>query len=136
MTFACGGDEPETPVAQAQTQTAQPLNAPASVTGCLRAGDASDTFVLTASRTEDGSTPATYQLAGSGGVNLQDHIGNRVEVTGVITGQQHVATREAPRPADGKATGTAGTPTVQTATELAVRRIEVASVRRVEGKCE
>jgi len=128
--------EPETPPAQTQTRTTQQLNAPATFTGCLRSGDAANTFVLTASATADGATPATYQLEGATGINLQDHVGRRVEVSGIIAEQQHVATREAPQPADQRATGTSGTPTVQTGTQLAVRTVQVKSVTPLDGRCE
>lgn len=128
--------EPETPAVQSQSQSTQQLNAPATLTGCLRAGEAGNTFVLTSSATTDGSVPATYQLEGSGGANLNDHIGKRVEVTGIIAEQQHVATTESAKPADEKATGTAGTPTVQTGTQLALRTLQVKQVRPVAGSCE
>ena len=141
--FACAlaaaacGSEPEVPPAQSQTQTTQQLNTPATLTGCLRAGEAANTFVLTASATTtDASTPATYQLDGSGGVNLSDHVGKRIEVTGVIADQQHIATREPAQTADQKATGTSGTPTVQTSTQLALRTLQVKQVRPAGGSCE
>jgi hypothetical protein len=115
---ACSS-EPETPPVQSQTQSTQQLNTPATLTGCLRAGEAANTFVLTASATtNDGSVPATYELDGAEGTNLGDHVGKRIE------------------PADEKATGTAGTPTVQTGTQLALRRVQVQQVRPVAGSCE
>lgn len=133
----CGrSDETQVPPAQSETQTTQPLNRPTTVTGCLRAGEAENTFVLTTTQTENGVNPATYQLAGSAGVNLQDHVGDRIEVTGTLTEQQHVATTDAPTPADEKARGTTGTPTVQTGTQLAVRRLEVSGVKALGGECE
>lgn len=134
-TLACSRGEQQAPVAQSQTSTATPLNTPATVTGCLRAGDATDTFVLTTTQTENNSTPATYQLAGSAGVNLRDHVGKSVSVTGVITDQQHVATTDTRTPAGERAQGTSGTPTVQTGTQVAVRRIEVKEVRSAGGDC-
>lgn len=136
VTAACSS-EPEVPPAQSQTQTTQQLNTPASLTGCLRAGEAANTFVLTASATSaDNSTPATYELTGSGGTDLREHVGRRVEVNGVISEQQHVATREPAQPADQKATGTTGTPTVQTSTQLAMRTVQVNSVRPLGESCE
>jgi hypothetical protein len=133
---ACSS-EPETPPVQSQTQSTQQLNTPATLTGCLRAGEAANTFVLTASATtNDGSVPATYELDGAEGTNLGDHVGKRIEVTGIIAEQQHVATTEPAKPADEKATGTAGTPTVQTGTQLALRRVQVQQVRPVAGSCE
>lgn len=138
VTVAASGcsNEPETPPAQSQTQTTQQLNTPAILTGCLRAGEASNTFVLTASATEAGATPTTYNLEGAAATNLQGHVGQRVEVSGIIVEQQHVVTRETPQPADQKATGTSGTPTVQTGTHLAVRTVQVKSARAVAGSCE
>lgn len=136
-TVACGrSEETQVPPAQSTTQTTQPLNRQATVTGCLRAGDAENTYVLTTTQTENGVTPATYQLVGTAGVNLQDHVGKRIEVDGTLTEQQHVATSEAPTTADEKARGTSGTPTVQTGTQLAVRRLEVAGVKAAGGDCE
>jgi hypothetical protein len=137
LAAAACSSEPEVPPAQSQTQSNQQLNTPATVTGCLRAGEAADTFVLTASAaTTTASTPATYQLDGTGGVNLSDHVGRRVEVTGIIADQQHIATREPARPADDKAAGTSGTPTVQTSTQLALRTLQVKQVRPADGSCE
>jgi hypothetical protein len=135
---ACRDREPAVPPAQAQTATTQPANQPTTVTGCLRAGEAENTFVLTTAKTVDGAPTATYHLAGSAGVNLLDHIDRRVEVSGVIDQQSQIATREPAQPAE-KATGTGGTaanPTVQTGTELAIKRLEVSSVKRVGGDCE
>jgi hypothetical protein len=126
------------PPAQSQTATTQPANQPTTVTGCLRAGEAENTFVLTTAKSVDGQPTATYQLSGSAGVNLLDHIDRRVEVSGVIDQQSQIATREAAQPAD-KATGTTGSgtsPTVQTATQLSVKRLEVSSVKRVGSDCE
>ena len=132
----CSGGEQQAPPAQSATQTTQPLNREATVTGCLRAGDAADTFVLTTTQTENGVNPATYQLAGSGGVNLQDHVGSRIEVTGTLTEQQHAATTDARTPAAQQSEGTSGKASVQTSTQVAVRRMAVASVRSAGGKCE
>jgi hypothetical protein len=132
----CSRDEPEAPPAQAQSATTSPAGQPTTVTGCLRAGDAENTFVLTTAQTVDGTPAATYHLSGSAGVNLQDHIGKRIEVSGVIDQQARVATREPAQPADDKATGTAGTPTVQTGTQLSLERLDVTSVKRADGDCE
>ena len=135
---ACGGDEPEVPPATTQAQTTTQPNTPTIVTGCLRAGDAADTFVLTTSRTEGGTAPATYHLTGSPDINLQDHIGKRIHVTGVVDTQSQIAIREAPQPAE-NATGTAGspgTPTVQTGARLNVQRLNVTTIKPAEGECE
>jgi hypothetical protein len=133
---ACGGD-PEVPPAQSQSSVSQQVNTPATVTGCLRAGDAANTYVLTTSQTEDGRTPATYHLTDRPEMNLRQHVGTRVEATGVIDAQSQIATRESAQPAD-NASGTAGTgtPTVQTGTQLSIKRFDVTSIRPVGGECE
>ena len=77
---ACGSD-PEVPPAQTQTGVSQQVNTPATISGCLRAGDAANTFVLTTSQTEDGRTPATYHLTDRPEMNLRQHVGTRVEAT-------------------------------------------------------
>jgi hypothetical protein len=135
---ACRSKNNTTPVAQIQTQTPpQTLNQPITVTGCLRAGDASDTFVLTTSETKDGTTPATYMLASRDtGVNLRDNIGERVEVTGVLNTQQQVSTATPAAPPANKPTGTAGKPSVETQASLDMRRLTVNSVNRLGARCE
>ena len=134
---ACNrGEEPQS-VAERQTQTAQPANHPTTITGCLKAGDAEDTFVLTAARTEGSTETATYELAGPPGVNLRDHIGHRVEVSGRVSAQQEIASttsavgRDEDRPA-----ATRGTPRVETKAELDVKRLAVDSVKTLNDRCE
>jgi hypothetical protein len=130
------GKEAQPPAAQTQTQTpVQTLNTPESVSGCLRSGDAPDTFVLTTSQA-DGRPPVTYQVVGTSGVNLTDHVGHRVAVTGVVREQQSATTATTAAPATDKPQGTAGTPTVQTSATLQLRRIEVSSVNRAAGGCD
>jgi hypothetical protein len=132
----CSREEPEAPPAQLQSESVQQTNAPTLVTGCLRAGEAADTFVLTTAQAEGGSPPATYHLHGSAGVNLADHVGKRIEVNGVVREQAQIATRDSARPAEDKATGTVGTPRVQTGTELTIRQLDVTAVKRAGGDCE
>jgi hypothetical protein len=130
-------NDDQTPTAQTQaTSPAQAANSPESVTGCLRAGDAPDTFVLTTSLANDGRRPTTYQLSGSGGVNLSDHIGERVSVQGVVRAQQESTTATSETPANAKPQGTSGAPTVSTTATLDLKRMDVTSVSRAEGKCE
>lgn len=129
--------QPQPPAAQTQTQTpVQSLNTPELVTGCLRAGDAADTFVLTTSQTQDGNLPVTYEVIGTPGVNLKDHVGERVAINGVVREQQSTTTASTSAPATDKPRGTSGTPTVQTTATLQMRRIEVASINRTTGDCE
>jgi hypothetical protein len=137
MLVACSREEPQPPAATSQTQSSRESYMPTTVTGCLRSGDAANTYVLTTAATEGAGAARTYQLITSGGVNLEDHVGKRVEVSGIVESQSQIATRESPRPAD-NATGTAGqpgTPTVQTGTQLSIERIDVKSVRPARGDC-
>ncbi len=110
---------------------------PTTVTGCLRSGDAANTYVLTTAVSEGAGEPKTYQLTTNGNVKLEDHVGRRVQVSGIVEEQAKIATRESPRPAD-NATGTAGqpgTPTVQTNTQLSVQRMEVRAIQATGGDC-
>jgi hypothetical protein len=137
MGAACNNKKDVTPTAQIQSNSpAQAANSPESVTGCLRAGDAPDTFVLTTSLLADGRQPATYQLSGSGGVNLTEHIGERVSVQGVVRAQQESTTASSGSPANDKPKGTAGSPNVSTTTTLDLKRMDVTSISRAEGTCE
>jgi hypothetical protein len=104
------------------------------LSGCLRAGEAENTFVVTVSNAPDGGQPANYQLAGIDGVKLRDHIGEQVEVRGVMTAEQQTATRAA-APADEKTIGTRGTPNVETWTVVDIRRLEVNAVKPLGRSC-
>ena len=133
----CSREEAQPPAAQVKAETtSQPLNTPESVTGCLRAGDAADTFVLTTSQTDDGRTPATYRVVATSGVNLADHVGHRVAISGIVRGQQTATTATTPAPATDKPQGTTGTPTVQTTATLQMRQMEVSTINRAAGDCE
>lgn len=128
---ACRQNDPKPPVAETQTATpVQTGNQPMTVAGCLRAGEAADTFVLTTG----GTDVATYALVPRENANLRDHVGHQVELSGVLVAQQQVGSR-ATAPAAGDPTGTSGTPQVSTRTTLNVREIEVNSVRRAGGEC-
>ena len=132
----CSREEAQPPAAQVGSQTAtQPLNTPESVTGCLRSGDAADTFVLTASQAQDGRAPVTYQAIGAPGVNVGEHVGHRVAINGIVREQQTATTASAAAPATDKPQGTAGTPAVTTTATLQMRRMEVSSVSRAQGDC-
>ena len=109
---------------------------PMTVTGCLRGGLADNTYVLMASQTSGGATDtATYQLAARDEVNLRQYVGQKVEVAGTLRAEQEVAsngvaTEQKP------AKGTSGTPTVDTKTELDVKRLDVTRITPVSGRCE
>ena len=128
--------EPPVPAGQSQAATQpQATNQPATVQGCLRAGEAPDTFVLTGEKSTTGDRVATYQLQpAAANMQLADHVDHQVEVTGTIVAQQEITTRSSAQPAE-KSTGTAGTPTVSTATELDIKRLNVTGVRPLGDKC-
>jgi hypothetical protein len=132
----CRGESKTTPAAEATVQTpVTPQNQPMTVTGCLRAGEAADTFVLTTAQTRDSAETATYQLTGAQGVNLRDHVGRQVEVSGVVRSEQEIASASPTTEAD-RAKGTSGTPTVQTRTNVQIRRLDVSSLKPAGGQCE
>jgi hypothetical protein len=134
---ACNRANNETPAA-AEKQAVSPEQrtaAPMTVSGCLRAGDATDTFVLTTAQTATGEPTATYQLVGLNGVNIRDHVGKHVEVQGILNAQQQVASQSTTDRAP-NATGTSGTtPSVSTATDLKIRRLDVQQIKTVEKEC-
>jgi hypothetical protein len=133
----CSRNESTPPPAQVQSQTTLPANSPTTVTGCLKAGDAPASYVVTTARTEGGTETATYQLMGNAGTNLADHIGHQVEVTGVIRQTQELASTERARPAQTEGTsGSAGKPVVETRTEVDIKQLEVRSVKPVGDRCE
>lgn len=134
---ACGGDEPEPAAATMTTETpVQNVNLPIVVKGCLRAGEAASTYVITAARTAESDQTATYHIAGANGRDLQSHVGQLVEITGVEQARQEIASRTTTDPAP-NATGTRGeTPAVSTQTKLTVKHLEVRDIRRVDGDCE
>jgi hypothetical protein len=84
----------------------------------------------------NGEPPATYQLTGAYDLDLQKHVGSRVEATGVVESQSEIATRTPAQPPD-NAQGTSGTtPSVQIGTQLSIRRMDVSSLRPLDGECE
>ena len=134
----CRRSEPSPPPAEVRSTAVQPANQPTTIKGCLKAGDAPDTFVVTAAKTEGSTETATYNLVGSAGVNLADHIGRPVEVSGVIKQAQELATRDRVEPTQPAATsGSAGKPVVETRTEVDIKRLEVSSIKRMSNDhCE
>jgi hypothetical protein len=105
-----------------------------TVTGCLGAGETAGTYVLTAARANGATDTATYQLEGTNIDQLRDHIGQRVQVSGTTVPEADVASNSTPAQ-EPRAKGTSGTPTVQTSTELQIRRLRVDSVAPQGDKC-
>ncbi|HTL42729.1 MAG TPA: hypothetical protein VL262_00220 [Vicinamibacterales bacterium] len=121
---------PETPTA---TRSNTPMTT--TVTGCLAAGDAADTYVLNAARADGATTSATYHLLGTNPAQLRDHIGEEVKVSGTVTSGEQIAERSMPQAETEKAKGTSGTPVVQTQTDVQIRRLQVSSVAPQGQKC-
>ena len=134
--LACGGGDDVPPLEQQIVTPPQATATPERVQGCLRAGEASDTFVLMASVLDTQMAgAATYQLVGAP-ETLRPHVGRRVEITGTIVAEQSAEARGVAMPAEDKAKGTSGTPTVQSTTEVEVKRLQVSGVTPVAGECE
>ena len=134
--IACGGSGKEVPPLETQSITPPQAQAtPERVQGCLRAGEAAGTFVLTASAADTRTAAATYQLIGAGD-GVRDHVGRRVEVTGTVVSEQTASSRGATMPAEERAKGTSGTPTVQSTTQVEMKRLQVTSVTPVGGDCD
>jgi hypothetical protein len=109
---------------------------PVTVTGCLKGGLAENTYVLMASQASGAATDtATYQLTARDEVNLRQYVGQKVEVAGTLRAEQEVASNgvaSEQKPAK----GTSGTPTVDTKTELDVKRLDVTRITPAGGSCD
>ena len=127
---ACKAQQSALP--ERQTMTApQPKNDAVSVSGCLRAGVAENTFVLNSTQAQ-GET-ATYQLIGNQPDALRDHVGEQVEISGTLRSEQTVATSGTVEEKPAK--GTLGKPIVKTRAELDVKTLTVDSVRPTGNRC-
>jgi hypothetical protein len=127
---ACNRNET---VPESQTTTGvQPTSQTMTVKGCLRAGLAANTFVLTepASATKE---TTTYDLAGTA-VDFAPHVGQIVEAFGTVRAEQQVAT-SAPDVVDEPAKGTSGTPTIETSSQLDVKYMTVSSITPTGERC-
>jgi hypothetical protein len=97
--FAVGLSAQQPPQSQPPMQEAKDAAKTVTVTGCLKAGDAADSFVLSdlkwgsdkAVGTSGSVTPATppitdssIKLIPSASTKLTDHVGHTVEVSGTI----------------------------------------------------
>ncbi|HXH06109.1 MAG TPA: hypothetical protein VNI83_05905 [Vicinamibacterales bacterium] len=143
FTAVVGAQTPDPQKSKAQPSTAAEKTV--TISGCLREGDQPGTFILanadlSALRTEPstgtpagttGSTSATgtVRLIGTGGVNMKEHVGHRVEITGTL----------APASERGQARGTTGTPSAtETAKEKEKEkepRVNVRSLKHLSETC-
>jgi len=119
-----------------QTTTGpQPRMEPMTVSGCLKSGMAENTFVLMASKTDNMTETATYQLTGRDDLNLRQYVGQKVEVSGTVRSEEQVASTGGATETK-PAKGASGTPTVETKTQVDVKRLDVSSVKPTGGRCE
>src|SRR5438046_1065104 len=103
------------------------------VTGCLRPGETDNTFVLTTAKSEGDAAAATYQLLAKPGVMLRDHEGQPDEVSGTeISGD--IGSRSG-RVVERRGEGTAGTPVVETRTNLDIKKVDGKAVKPTGIKC-
>jgi len=129
-----GCSKAEDRVPELATKTAeQPLNQPATIQGCLRSGEAPNTFVLTSAKAEGATETVTYQLFPKEGIDLHPYAGQDVEVSGTIRSDQIVATSGEVQEKPAK--GAQGTPTVETTSQLDVRKFDVQAVKVTGNRC-
>jgi len=134
---ACNRNKQGAPDAQMSTGL-QPRAEPVKVTGCLQKGTlAENTWVLISDAPAAGATgrAPTYQLIGGNTDSLSDKVGQRVEVTGTVQAEQEVASNSGTIP-EKPAKGTSGTPTVQTKTDVDIRRLVVTNVTPTGDRCQ
>jgi hypothetical protein len=130
----CNRQEVSPPAEPMAASAPQPRAQPMSVTGCLKAGEADNTFVLTVAAASGSSEPATYQLVGKTDA-LREHVGERVEISGTLESEQEFASRTTAVEQD-RAKATSGTPTVETTTRVELRRLDVSSFKPISDRCE
>ena len=119
---------------ETQTTTGvQPRLESVSVNGCLRAGLAENTFVLTATNRGGGSDTATYEIS-SQNVNLREFVGQQVQISGTLRSEE-VATSTGPDVVGKAAKGTSGKPTIETTTELNLKQMNVDAVKPTGQRC-
>jgi|RhiMetdeSRZDD1v2_1073273.scaffolds.fasta_scaffold430271_3 hypothetical protein len=136
VTFVLGACKRQATAPELQTTTGQqPRMQPMTVTGCLKSGVADDTFVLMASKTEGAIETATFQLNARPEVDLKQYIGQTVEVSGTLRTEQEVASTGQPTELK-PAKGTSGTPTVETKSEIDVKRLDVNTVTPTGNRCD
>jgi hypothetical protein len=115
-----------------------------TIAGCLSGQDGR--FVLTAAPDAAGAIAArsvgdereTHSYVLTGGSNLQEHLGKRVEVVGTIEGGAGRIDHDAKKTTTTAAPAGGDTPTVATKeeVEMEAKRLTVREVRPVAGTCQ
>jgi len=139
VAFAGACKRGQTPPPQVQTTAGlQPKAETVKVSGCLRSGElADDSWVLTTNplNTVDAVIgPVTYQLTGGDAATLRDNVGRIVEVSGTVNAEQDVASNS--EAVARRAKGTTGTPTVETKTDVDIKRLAVSEVKPTGTRCK
>ena len=110
-TFAVGLSAQQPPQSQPPMQESKDAAKTITVTGCLKAGDTPDSFMLSDLKWKDdkavgtagSATPAAPPVSATSlkltGSKLSDHVGHTVEVTGTIAAKADKAADPAARPA-------------------------------------
>lgn len=139
---ACQREEPGTNVPELRAEDVYPTDRPMTVSGCLIAGEAENTFVLTAARADDQAETATYQLVALPNIELRDemrdHVGELVRVDGTLRARETATAQSVAVPADtenDRPTGTAGEPMVQTRTNVKINQLTVDSMTPLGEEC-
>jgi len=136
LAMAMGACNRKTAAPELQTTTsAQPRMEPMTVTGCLKSGVAENTFVLMASQAGGSGETATFQLTGPERLNLREYVGQKVEVSGTVRAETEV-TSSGGAVEQKPAKGTAGTPVVETKSEIDIKRLTVDSVKPTGSRCD
>ncbi len=139
VSAACSSSKNRQTTPDAQTTTGEQPRAQAiTVTGCLRTGTlAENTFVLISEPTGAATTgqAPTYQLLGGDSTALRDNVGKQVQVSGTVEAEQQVATSSGAIP-ENRAKGTSGTPTVETKTNVDIKRLDVSGLKATGDRCQ
>jgi hypothetical protein len=136
--------EPEgtPPAAELQSEALYRTDRPITVAGCVKAGEAANTFVLTAARAEGAAETRTYQLITVHNLDLRDqlrdHVGEMVQVDGTLSARQAAVTQTIAEPAEAgndQPPDAVGQPLVQTRTDLQIDNVRVDSVKPLGEAC-
>jgi hypothetical protein len=139
---------PQTPPSSASPSSQDRDAAKAiTVTGCLKAGDSSDSFMLsdlkwggkgssTGAVGTSGSAPAaigsatTLKIVPSGGAKLSEHVGHQVEITGTVADKAKSPSSTTPDPAS-----PAGRPSSAPSSASSAPTFEARTVKMVSQTC-
>jgi hypothetical protein len=124
--------KPQVPDEQTTTGE-QPRAQAITAIGCLKAGLAENTFVLNTAKSEGSFETTTYQLIAPARLSLGDHVNHQVEVGGTVRAEERIASKGTVQ--DNPAKGTTGTPTIETTTQLDVKKLDVTSIKPISAEC-